>query len=231
VKLTCEDCGAPVAPDDINIERALAKCQRCGAVFGFADRVGNTRGSGAPRGPVAMPKGIEVFDLGADLTIVRRWFGWKFMFLAVFCLIWNGFLVTWYGLALAAEETPWVMLVFPVLHVAAGVGLTYYTLCGFLNRTELRLGQGRFRLRHGPLPWPGRRDLEASRFEQLYCTEEVRRTKNGTQVTYTLRGNTRDGESLKLLSLDDKDQALFIEQRVESALGIRDRPVAGEVQR
>ena len=230
MKLTCDDCGATVPPDNINIARAMAKCDRCGSVFGFADQVPN-RGADRERARVPMPKGVEVIDLGGDLTILRRWFSPKFLFLIVFCLIWNGFLVVWYSIALAADEAPWMMLVFPVLHVAAGVGLSYYTLCGFVNRTVIRVGQGRLRIRHTPLPWPGNREVDTSRLEQLFCTEEVRRSKNGTSITYKLRANTRAGESLELLNVDEREQALFLEQRLEAALGIRDRPVKGEVER
>lgn len=230
MKLTCDDCGAAVPSENINIARAMAKCGRCGSVFGFADQVPNSVAD-QERPRVPMPRGIEVIDMGGDLSIHRRWFSPKFLFLVVFCLFWNGFLVVWYTLALSAEEAPWLMLVFPVLHVAAGVGLSYYTLCGFVNRTVIRVGQGKLRIRHGPLPWPGNREVETSRLEQLYCTEEVHRSKNGTSTTYKLRANTRVGEALELLTVDERAQALFLEQRLETALGIRDRPVKGEVER
>ncbi|MCA9550043.1 MAG: hypothetical protein KC933_08415 [Myxococcales bacterium] len=230
MKLTCEDCGADIPAENINISRAVAKCAHCGAISGFADRVSNARAA-VERLQVALPPGIEVIDLGGELTLLRRWFSWKYAFLAVFCLFWNGFLVVWYTLALSAEETPVLMLVFPILHVAAGVGLSYYTLAGFLNQTEFRVGQGRLRLRHGPIPWPGARDMDAGKLKQLYCTEEVSRSRNGTTITYMLRANLRDGDSIKLARLDTRDQALFIEQRIEATLGIKDVPVAGEVPR
>lgn len=230
MKLTCEDCGAKVPPGNIELSRAMAKCDHCGAVFGFADRVANTYG--APERPrVAMPAGLEVVDMGADLTLIRRWWSPKYIFFAVFCLMWNGFLVVWYGLALSSDDAPWMMLVFPLLHVAAGVWLSYFTLAGFMNRTKIRITQGRLHIQHGPLPWPGNRDEDSSRFEQLFCTEEVRRTKNGTTTQYILRAKVRGDGAQKLLTLDDKDQALFLEQRIEAALQITDRPVPGELPR
>lgn len=173
LKLTCEDCGADIPAENINISRAVAKCAHCGAISGFADRVSNSRAA-VERPQVALPPGIEVIDLGGELTLLRRWFSWKYAFLAVFCLFWNGFLVVWYTLALSAEETPVLMLVFPILHVAAGVGLSYHT--------------------------PGR----------LPESDRVPR---------------------RARPLASAARALFIEQRIEATLGIKDVPVAGEVPR
>lgn len=84
-----------------------------------------------------------------------------FIFLAFFCLAWNAFLVV--GLSESQEETPmlWLFLLFPIVHVAVGVGLTYYTLAGFLNFTEVTVRGGTLTVRQGPLPWKGNRTLSA----------------------------------------------------------------------
>ena len=98
MKLTCDRCGHTIPPEDIKL--ALAKCTGCGTVFGFANKVDNTFASGegggrsmGPRAPVPMPAGITVDDLGSDLLMTYRWFGAKIIFLTLFCMFWDGFLV------------------------------------------------------------------------------------------------------------------------------------------
>ena len=50
-------------------------------------------------------------------------------------------------------DSPWITAVFPVIHVAFGVPLTYPS-GHYLNRTVLEVNEGRLTVRHGPLPGP-----------------------------------------------------------------------------
>ncbi len=230
----CKTCGEGIRAEDVNIDLAIAKCGACNAVFGFADQLDGdepTRGR-RKRGAVPLPAGVKVDELGPGLTLVRRWFSPVLFFLLFFCIAWDAFLVFWYGMAFT-EDAPWIMIVFPVAHVAVGVGLTYFTIAGFLNRTVVRVANGRLTVRHGPMPWFGNHTLPDGEIEQLYCTEHVSRSRNsGPSITYRVNAALRNGGKLKLLSgLNEVDQALFIEEKLEHHLGIRDRPVRGEIRR
>jgi hypothetical protein len=117
--------------------------------------------------------------------------------------------------------------------LAVGVGLTYFTLAGFLNQTTIEVDTFRLSIRHGPLPWFGNCTLPAAEIGQLYCQERTRRQNNGgSSTTYSVSAVTKGGRQVKLVStLEDQDQALFIEQQIEQYLGIEDRPVGGELAR
>lgn len=184
-----------------------------------------------------MPAGISVEDDGASLRLVRRWFSLKLIPLLFFCIAWDAFLVFWYSLALAPSTSmngggvPWIMIVFPIAHVAVGVGLTYSTLAGFLNRTQVRLEPGRLSIRHGPLPWLGNQVLDSSELDQVFCRRRDSTGRHGTNVTYEVRAIMKGGKLIKLLSgLEDEDQALYLEQQIERRLGIADRAVPGELE-
>jgi hypothetical protein len=132
----------------------------------------------------------------------------------------------------AGKNAPWIFALFPILHVTIGVGLTYFTLASLMNRTRISVESGLLRIRHGPLPWLGNLDLDTSTLEQLFCKEKTHRNKNGTSYTYEVWAVLRDGKSRKILSTSmEQDQAMFIEQKLEQALGIKDRHVAGELLR
>ena len=135
----------------------------------------------------------------------------------------------------AGEDTggpPLMALLFPLLHVSVGVGLTYYVIAGFLNRTEVRATRGELSVSHGPVPWPGNKSVAAHAVEQLYCQAKVRHTKNGTRTAYRVEMALRNGEKETLVKgLDDPDEALFLEQKIEERLRIEDRPMPGEIER
>lgn len=229
ITLQCRRCGAEIASSDIDLGRGLAKCGACHAVFGFEDQLGQ----GRPRrnkGPVPMPKQFAVSNEPDTLEITRRWFSPKYIFIALFCVMWNGFLVFWYGAA--ASSGSLIMMLFPILHVAAGVYLAYWTLAGFLNRTIIKVDQRHVEIRHQPLPWPGNRELAADEIDQLYCRQQVHHGRNGRTIHYDVEMVSRDGRTLKLVSsLPRAEEALFIEYAVEDHLGIEDRAVPGEFER
>ena len=229
MQLDCPRCGRTIPGGDINVQTSIAKCSACGSVFGFADLVPGAQA--AYRKPVVeMPKHFSVAQEGADLLITYRWFSAGFVFLLFFCLFWDGFLAVWYYLAFV-KGGPLGMKLFPLIHVAAGIGLTYFTLAGFVNRTIVRASSGELAIRHLPLPWPGNKVLSRADVEQLFCEEKMSRGRNGTSVAYQVSAVMRGGSRVKLVSgLASPEQALFIEEQIEGFFGIKDRPVAGEMR-
>lgn len=237
MQLRCKRCNAQIHADDIHMGRLIARCRSCHAVFGFADDVEGAAGAAqggegaGPRRqrPVPMPEGLRVEDTGLGLRIVRSWWHPMFIFLLFFCVAWNGFLVFWFQMT-ASTNAPWIFKLFPIGHVAVGLGLAYFVLAGFLNRTVIEVSDRELEVRHEPLPWPGSRKLPAASLAQLYCQEHRRHGQHGSvHCTYQLHAIDTAGRKQKLLSgMSEADQALYIEQVIEDRLGIEDRAVTGE---
>jgi hypothetical protein len=235
MRLNCPACQTPLRAKDVNLQLALATCHACGEVHDLSARPASSPGKvvslNAPRPRIKLPKHIKLKTSDVGMGISWRWLNPKFFILAFFCLMWNGFLVGWYGLAADAENTPLIVLVFPLLHVAVGVGLAYYTLAGFINRTRIEVSRDLLTIRHGPLPWPGNQTLNGRHLKQLYVEESVRTNKGNTTVSYLVMALDRRDHKVKLLSdLDDKNDALFLEQELERHLGIEDSPVRGALE-
>jgi hypothetical protein len=236
MQLSCEVCHAPLRPEDVRLDIAVAKCHSCNAVYDLSGR--KARGLPASsqarpkltRAKAPLPSKFKVEDDGGATRITWRWFNpLQHIFMLFFCIAWDGFLVMWYGIAFAAGG-PLIMKIFPLVHVAVGVGLTYSTITGFLNRTTVEVSRTRLTIRHGPLPWVGNRDVPGRQFTQLYGEETAKTNKGSTTYTYDLIALDREGRKIKLLSgLTEKDQVLYLEQTLERRLGIEDEPVAGEV--
>jgi hypothetical protein len=229
--LTCKSCRSVISADDVNLGNGLAKCRACNAVFRFDDDPALAVGGTRPRERMKAPRSLAQETAGGRITFRHRWFSPKFLFLVFFCVVWDGFLVFWYTMAIAGDA-PLVFKLFPLIHVTVGAGLTYYTIAGFVNTTTVTLDRGHLSVRYGPLPWPGKLDVDTGRFRQLYCEEKVSRGKNGVTYTYDLKAVMSDGERRKIVSgLDSPDVPLYLEQQMEEWLKIRDEPVPGELRR
>ncbi len=227
--LACSSCGAPFEEGDVEAAGGggIARCRHCRAVTRIAPAVG----AAPPRPQVPMPRGFSVEDTGSRYVVVRRWCAATWIVVFCFAIAWNGFLLFWYRMALS-EGAPWIMVVFPVAHVAVGIGLLYVSLAGLLNRTTVEVAGGTLSVRHGPIPWRGDVTLEADRIAQVCCEARSSRRSDDARNTYLVTAVLREGGRVRLLTgLTDVEHALYVEQRIEERLGIRDRPVPGELPR
>lgn len=238
MKVHCSECGAPIPASDINLDRMIAKCTSCDAVFSIEAAI-EARKSQPKKVP--LPEGVRVLRDGVDdfhsggyrddaspqvsgtLTIERRWYAAHLWFLLFFCVFWDGFLVVWYGVVFASG-TFGMAAFFPLLHVAVGVGLTYWVIAGFMNTTTIRVDASTLSITHAPLPWRGARRLESTEVAQLFVKEGMRRTTNGhTQQLWELHAVLRDDRHLKLIGqLENRQQALYLENAIEEHLHIED---------
>ena len=149
--------------------------------------------------------------------------------LAAFSIAWDAFLVSWYSGVLAQGNAPSVMVLFPLPHVAVGVVLPYVALAYLLNSTIVEVGEGHLTVRHRPVPFPGRRTLSAVDVRQLFCVE---RTAHKGPATFDVMARLASDRETRLVpGLPTEREARFIEQRIESRLGLSDRRIEGELSR
>ncbi len=221
--LKCRNCGAALSAGDISPQLGAARCGHCRSLFALP----TSSPASIPRPEVPLPAAFTMETLGDTLVITRRWRNFSAWFLLFFALFWNGFLVVWHGIALSTGA--WFMSAFGLIHTGVGLFLIYYVAALFLNSTVIRASPRGLESKSGPLPWRGDRLLDAGTVSQLYCTEKIHRSKNGSSTSYgveaVLPGNRRD---TLVRGLPEADQALFIEQQFERHLGLTDIPVAGE---
>ncbi len=178
-----------------------------------------------------IPQGLDVQHEAGGLRLSYRWFSLKYIVFAGFCVLWDGFLIFWYRTALQNPNPGNIALWFPLLHVSVGVGLTYWTLAGFLNRTVIRVSQGSLSIQHGPLPWLGNRTVQTSEIRQLYREEIVSTGRRGTTSSYPVSAVLHSGGKLKLITTDAPDLSLALEQEIEKQLGLTDVRVVGEMRK
>lgn len=221
MRLACPACAADVHADDLHPEQGIAACRGCKSVFRL--------GPAAARATAPRPKSVQEARSGARLTFRRRWWSVKIAFMTLFCVVWFGFLAGFFLMLDSADVPPMVRL-FPLIHVAAGLWVLYYTLAGYVNTTTVELDRGYLSVRHGPLPWPGAGEIPTSSLKQLFCTRHEHRNKHGIHYTYRLNALLNDGRTRKIVSgLDAPDVPLYLEQQLEEFLRIPDARVPGEM--
>jgi hypothetical protein len=180
--------------------------------------------------PIGLPAKFAFHDRGSYIEIIRRWFGPHIIFLTAFVIFWDGFLVFWYCMAVKSQSL--MPLIFPLLHVAVGIGLTYYVIAGYLNKTFIKADYMNISIRHRPVPFFGNKTIKSSDVRQLYSKERISHSRSGTSVSFQVQALTHSGKTVKLLSgLETSEQALYIEQQIERFLNIEDKAVRGEISR
>ncbi len=175
------------------------------------------------------PKNIDIqFDFDA-LTLTYRWQSARYFILLFVCIAWN--VVSAYLWSTLSFDRFYATALVSIIFSLLGLGITYYTLAGILNRTVIIVNLQWLVIRHGPLPWCSNKRIEITRIFQLYVEDAPGRFGfRGSPFGYRLKAILRDNTKLKLLSgLPSPDIARFVEQSVEEYLHIEDRPVAGEM--
>jgi hypothetical protein len=229
MEIACPTCRVRVAAEDLARDAGVATCRSCNTTFRF----GETTAPAAPSSPDTRvergPRGVVASATNEALTLKYRWFEPSYLFFAVFCLVWDAALVSWYTAVLPYGELGPLLYPFPL--VAVGVAATYSALAGFVNSTTLRIDGDRLRVSHHPLPWSRAVELESGDVQQLFCDRTSSRGWDSPAWAYNLNAMLRDGSRLKVVSgLDSAALPVFLEDHAEAWMGIRDEAVAGELQ-
>lgn len=216
VTILCRQCETAIPLETIDQERRFVKCPRCAALARLADQ------PALPWPEALLPKGLRLKALEDELTITCSWWQLKYLFWGLFCLVWNGGLLSGF-----LGGMNYFICLLP--HSWLGLGLFYYVLTGFFNRTVVAVTPDQLSINHGPLPWFGNKQLDPMMLKQLYVQERTHRNKGQRYYSYEVHMVTVDGRNQKLVgSLGSPDQAFFLEQEIERFMGIKDQPVPGE---
>lgn len=178
---------------------------------------------------VGRPLALTPRDSGFEIT--QGWLDWRVFHLGFIALCLDVSVAAWFvksGAAFDSMDTTTRLVVLAA--VLGGVGLTYATLTHWFNTTWVRVEQDKLTVRHGPLPWFGNSDLDASDLKQVYVTENLRRGfLTPLAYTYDVYALTTSGASLRLLtSVADSDDAYLVELEIERYFHIENASVRGE---
>ncbi len=223
-RLTCKSCGAPLGAEAISERLAVVRCNHCGCVFAL-ETAPAAEHVDPPRREVPLPKNMEMFDSGNGLVIRRKWPVAQGLALSGFCVVWLAVCTTIFS---GFRETAGggIFSLFALIFFGAGAVMGYTGLAMVLNTSTVRVEGQSVTIRHGPLPLRFGAELACPEIEQVYCCRKLTHHENSTRESFQVIALMRSGASRKLLAdLDQAEQAIFVEQQIETFLGIRDRRV------
>lgn len=232
-QLHCPSCSVPIASEDINILKMVAKCSQCHTVFSFDGEFSATTSTPAyfnAKAEILMPIGIEVLRLLSEVQIEVSWRKTSGSFFLLFTIIWNAIVLPMAVVMIIIGSLE--MLLFLSLHLTVGLVFLYITLATMLNTTYITVSSSRLVVEHKPLRmpfYPGH-DLSSYDIRQLHVVKYEQGKTNGRPVfAFALYLTLKSGLEVKLLKgLKTAEQAQYIEQEIERFLKISDEMVDGE---
>lgn len=151
MKLTCPDCGAALAVENMNVQADTAICDACDSVHSITALLNVRRaaavGEVRPKSVVPLddfpPKGskLEIYETGSngdiEIYMPAKGFSGMSLFLGGFSTFWLAFVAFWtWG---ASHAGPFALFSIPFWIV--GVGLMTSTIRGITERQSLRFGE------------------------------------------------------------------------------------------
>lgn len=246
--LRCSGCEAELEARGVNASVGIASCQRCGKVMDLsAPRGPHARPVAAPepvpdlpvRAPpppaplalrprVPMPDGVTADERPGGLEVTyQASLGRRLTGVGLLALV-----GAYLGIRGAMEGA----LDSPAFLLAAGAYLVIggYAALGYLvNQVRVRVESRKLGVEVGPLPWPGTVDLPRGEVRQLFVEARPRPNRAGSLLScrWVLSAVTGpEHRRVELVrGLTSKQQALWLEQVLERALGIHPAPVGGEI--
>ena len=182
-----------------------------------------------PEHAPTIPEGLDLVQARDGVIIRRTWFSWTVIPLIFFAVLWDGFLVFWYTMALKHGQhgAPLMMLLFPLLHVAVGLGLTYFIVCSFVNKTDVIINFSGVEVSIYPMPWPGKKRVAASEITDVMVRQRVSNNSdnvnyNNRRVSYAVMYAGASRKEQKLISFSQSDQADYVANAIRMALQLKD---------
>ena len=178
---------------------------------------------------IGTPEHFEIEEGGGTLRIRWKWPRLMGVALVVFAAGWNTFMYFWFTALPAQDAAASDMRLFSIPHLIAGLVMPYLAVAYLFNSTSVEVAEGELRVTHGPVPFPGNRTLTARDVRQLFSVE--RRGRKGSVSFDVMARLASDRETKLVTGLSSEREAQFLEQRIESRLGLADQPIFGELPR
>lgn len=174
-----------------------------------------------------LPKQISIDYYDDYMHICRKWFGFPIMLMSGFMVFWIGIqFFTYFLITGEFGDATVIIYSFGAIFLLIDVFLFYLLAAGWMNKTDIFVNKQLMEIKHSPVPWMGNKKLDATTLTQFYVHKSVATNDGRTTVTYEVHYLQKGQQSAKLIAgLAEREQAVFIEQKIENYLGIIDVPI------
>jgi len=238
VKLNCPNCDRWIPTENVNLQRGFAVCHLCQQVFRLAKIVPRKFSKQDLPLPVPKPRNFEVAETKGEIIIRQSWYRPWVWILVPLAIVAAGVLIAIMFTVASDPEGPGPIGFFlPLLvpHTWLVLAFIYASFTMLLNKTIVQVRNDEVAVSHRPIFYWGNYVVPVHDIQQFYCSERQGRWSSNWRPNqysqhFDLNALLTDGSKLRLLTLEQVDEALFIEQELERHLHIADRLVTGEVK-
>jgi hypothetical protein len=207
----CLECN----PDNEQVKQALDRLRSASLQnLSTQTSIYSTLSSSNESIEIGIPENIKVNKNFHHLRIAVKWFRFKFIALTLFVI---GFGALWSNLH------PTVFPLERVIYIAVNIGLIYYVLAGYLNKTFIDVDFNSIIVRYEPLPAWGEKTISTKTIAQLYVEGDyffgIENKRTGYHF-YTVRAIPKERRIVKLVQGLDIEEASFVKQEIEKFLYI-----------
>lgn len=240
--LECKHCHAPLPKDDLAMNNDVIVCEFCSTVHYMnpQDVSYPEKSKRREKNKRSKPDKFTLNRMPDGLEITYRWLGKQHKGLLFFAILWNAFIVFFTAIMFFAGfddsdiDSPVAVLCFMIPFYAVGIGMAWYVLAGYLNRTNIRIRGNGIETNHAPIPMFGaaNKRIDRKHIAQIYCIRRVAYTSNDVPVyVYDVHYVKDGGDDYDLVKgVDSLNKAIFIEQQIEHLYRIEDAGVDDEYQ-
>ena len=179
-----------------------------------------------------LPKGFELNYFDEYMQITRVWHSFNTLFVLIGALIFNGVWMTNGFFEILFSDRELLLKLFCLSFIVIGIGLIYFTIATWLNKTQIYVSKNAIEIKHKPVPWPGNKRIETGNLKQLYVKKVHRGSRNNNpSYSYSVLGLTTENQQFKLITgLQRHQHAHFIERKVEGYLGIENEEFSDDIK-
>ena len=175
---------------------------------------------------------LDVFEEYMHITL--SWFGKRTIASTLFAVIQIGFcliILNNVSGGFLSNNSSLMDNLLPWVFGISGLGFLYYALATWINKTHIYVSKNAIEIKQKPLPWFGNKRLVTTDIKQLYSKKQISSStsNNRSTISYHLHVVSIDEDDMRLLKVENAEQALFLEQEIEKYLGIKDLRVRGEI--
>ena len=222
-KINCPSCDTEVSADNLNIDKGVAKCGGCHAIFSIEKEVENVKKEPEKvkvKQEYLRPEGIDLFYFNDELNIAMKqnphWIDITGGFLLP---LFAAMFIFFYFIGTKVPGILPIALTIPALY------FMYRLFQYHKSKTYIDISNNKITIRHRPNNFKKDQEFDTRDIDQLYLQNDP----NGTgKIIINMVINSAAGQKhRRLIAIPHGhlSRAKYLEQEIEKYLGIEDRKV------
>ncbi len=221
IKVVCPGCQQETPSDHIHLEKSLAKCQSCNAVFSIEAEVEQLHKKEELKQELLRPEGLDLFYYKNDLDITVQQ---HLQGLDAFGII---FMPGIAALTIFIYFLKGMPVFYPIIFTLIALYFIYRVINYSKNKTYLEINDQFLNIKSRPKQFTKDKTYDVRDIDQVYCAPHP--SGMGYFHVNMIYNSAEGQKHVNLVSVKTLTKAKYLEQEIERYLDIKNRKVIGEI--